>query len=367
MNYIGKDKKISFKFIDLFAGIGGFHIALKNLGGECVFASDINEECQKTYQINFDILPSGDITKVNLADIPKCDILCAGFPCQPFSISGKQKGFEDTRGNLFFNIIEIASTKDIPILFLENVKHLVHHDGGNTFKVIIRTLQESGYRVAWKVLNAMNFGLAQNRERLIIIASKRGLFNFNLIKQQNQTKIKDILDTDGDFEYLDKSEYTILNKKYWKKQISGLIFCGYRNKKIRIAGVRPDTIHLSRVHKQPNRIYHIDGSHPTIPSQESSGRFWIYDGLQVRKLTINECFRLMGFPDNYQKVSKTAPLYNQVGNSVAIPMIQAVGVQIIRQFFHTKDHLKIAGNKQEITQKKLDLPLFENQLSLFGE
>lgn len=132
---------------------------------------------------------------------------------------------------------------------------------------------------------------------------------------------------------MEKDEYTIIDKSLWKKQVSGLIFCGYRNKGIRKKGVRPNTEHLSRVHKQPNRIYHINGTHPTIPSQETSGRFWIYDDKHVRKLTINECFKLMGFPKEFKKVSTNGKLYNQIGNSVSIPMIEVVGKEIINQYF----------------------------------
>ncbi|MGX2967638.1 DNA cytosine methyltransferase [Ursidibacter sp. B-7004-1] len=328
-------------FIDLFAGIGGFHQALHNQGAKCVFASEWDSKCRETYQINFqEISPylfkdrfAGDITQVDLHTIPNHDILCAGFPCQPFSISGKQKGFEDTRGTLFFNILEIIKEKKPKVVFLENVKHLVHHDNGNTLKVILEQLEHLNYKTNWQVLNAKDFGLAQNRERIIIIASKKGYFDFSKIKVKKNTIIKDILD-DNNFEYLDPSEYTLLDKSLWKAQKSGLIFCGYRNKVIRTNGTRPDTIHLSRVHKQPNRIYHIDGTHPTLPSQETSGRFFIYDGIGVRKLTIDECYKLQGFPKEFRKNNQLSACYNQIGNSVAIPMIEAIYEQIMEQYFN---------------------------------
>jgi DNA (cytosine-5)-methyltransferase 1 len=319
-----------FKFIDLFAGIGGFRIALDNLEGECVFSSDIDLECQKTYQANFGELPFGDITKIDPENVPQHDVLCAGFPCQPFSICGLQRGFEDTRGTLFFNIMQIIKAQNPSIVFLENVKHLKHHDKGRTLEVIVETLQNEGYFVNWKVLNAKNFGLAQNRERIIIIGTKNKPFNFNKITTKKAVKIRDILETRDDFSYLNPEEYTILDRNLWKVQESGLIFCGFRNKSIRTKGTRPDTEHLSRVHKQPNRIYHIDGTHPTIPSQEVSGRFFIYDGEKVRKMTIKECFRLQGFPDDYKKISSNGNLYKQIGNSVAIPMIQAVGEELVK-------------------------------------
>jgi len=263
------------KFIDLFAGIGGFHTAFSNLGAKCVFASDIDEECRKTYKTNYKMEVQGDVAQINEKEVPDHDILCAGFPCQPFSICGKQKGFCDERGNLFFEILRIIKEKSPKVVFLENVRHLKDHDKGNTLKTIILELEKVGYKISWKVLNAKDFGTAQNRERIIIIGNKEKKFDFSKLEHQKPLFVKDILDSEGNFEYLEPSEYTIIEKSLWKKQSSGLIFCGYRNKDIRKAGVRPNTEHLSRVHKQPNRIYHINGTHPTIPSQETSGRFWI--------------------------------------------------------------------------------------------
>lgn len=328
------DRLKKIKIIDLFAGIGGIRIAFENVGAECIYSSEIEPNCRQTYFENFGEEPHGDITQINPKDIPSHNILCAGFPCQPFSISGKQRGFLDTRGTLFFNIMEIVKTKKPEVVFLENVKNLSKHDKGNTLKVIVKALEDESYSVRVKVLNAKDFGVPQNRERTIIVASRIGEFDFDQVKKDPiSVVIKDILSKNEDFEYLEPDEYTIIDKEHWKTQKSGLIFCGYRNKKIRTNGVRPNTEHLSRVHKQPNRIYYYEGTHPTIPSQELSGRFWIYDGNRVRKLTINECFRLMGFPDEFKKVSSTPHLYKQIGNSVAIPMIQAVSTQIMLQYF----------------------------------
>ena len=325
------NKNPKFTFIDLFAGIGGFRFALEELGGECVFSSEIDTECAKTYASNFGEYPSGDITKIKTAEIPKHTILCGGFPCQPFSISGKMKGFDDTRGTLFFNILEIVKDKQPEVVFLENVKHLKDHNGKKTLKTIIKHLEDLGYQTEWQLLNAKDFGLAQNRERIIIVGHKRKRFDFSKIKKEENKTIKDILDNEGNFEYLKPNEYTILPKSQWKTQLSGLIFCGYRNKSIRVNGTRPNTEHLSRVHKQPNRIYFIGGTHPTLPSQETSGRFWIYDGKKVRKLTLNECFKLQGFPEDFQKISNTGACYNQIGNAVAVPMIKGVAKQILLQ------------------------------------
>ena len=321
------------KFVDLFSGIGGFHTAFSNIGAECVFASDIDEECRKTYKKNYNLEVFGDINQINEKEIPDHDILCAGFPCQPFSICGKQKGFEDERGNLFFRLADIIKAKKPKIILLENVKHLKYHQKGTTLKTILSTLENIGYKTSWKILNANDFGIPQNRERIVIVAHKEKEFDFSKLKTKGGGKLKDFLEKEGNFEFLKENDYTILDKSLWKKQISGLIFCGYRNKDIRKKGVRPNTKHLSRVHKQTNRIYHTEGTHPTIPSQESAGRFWIYDGKKVRKLTINECFKLMGFSKKFKKISSKAKLYNQIGNSVSIPMIQAVGKEISNQYF----------------------------------
>lgn len=320
----------SFTFIDLFAGIGGFRIPLQWEGGKCVFSSEFNPEAQKVYEANYGEFPFGDITKIPLDAIPMHDVLCAGFPCQPFSISGKMKGFEDTRGTLIYNVFKIIEAKRPKVVFLENVKHLVYHDGGNTLKTILQGLENIGYSCAYKVLNASDFGVAQNRERIIIIASKNKKFDFSLINKRPKVYLKDILDDPEvtEFEYL-KEEYTILNDM--KMQPSGLIFAGYRNKNMRKAGVRPGTEHLSRVHKQPNRIYSIEGIHPAIPSQESSGRFWIYNGKTVRKLTLNECYKIMGFPSKFIRSKSISEQYRQIGNSVCVPMIHEIIKQIKSQ------------------------------------
>lgn len=322
-----------FKFVDLFAGIGGFRIALQDVGGKCVFSSEWDIQAQKTYFANYGEVPFGDITQRSTKNyIPNnFDVLCAGFPCQPFSISGKQKGFDDTRGTLFFDICEIISEKRPKVVFLENVKHLVHHDGGNTLRTILSKLEELGYMVSWKVLNGADFGVPQNRERIIIIGCTDKLFDFEKLPKLPKRPLSEFLDKDGDFEFLKPEEYTLIENPK-RQPDSGLIFAGYRNKSIRKAGVRPGTEHLSRVHKQPNRIYSIDGIHPTLPSQESSGRFFILlNDKRVRKLTINECWRIMGFPDNFIRVSSIGQQYRQLGNSVCVKMIEEIAKEIKRQ------------------------------------
>ncbi len=321
------------KYIDLFCGIGGIRLGMDAQNFECVFSSDINIECQRTYNENFGEQPFGDITQIDEKTIPDHDILCAGFPCQPFSISGKQKGFDDTRGTLFFDICRILKEKKPSVVFLENVKHLVHHDNGKTLQTILNKLEELGYKVSWKILNGSNFGVPQNRERIIIIGSKKNKFDFDKVKISPRKRLLDFLDQSGDFEYLSPTDYTLIENPK-QQPLSGLIFAGYRNKSIRKVGVRPGTEHLSRVHKQPNRIYSVYGIHPTLPSQEVSGRYFILTAdNRVRKLTINECWKIMGFPNTYKKISSIGEQYKQLGNSVCVPMIKAVASEIKNQFF----------------------------------
>lgn len=320
---------MSFKFIDLFAGIGGFRLALEANQGECVFSSEWDKNAQETYLNNFKDQPHGDITKIKATDIPDHDVLCAGFPCQAFSKSGKGLGFEDTRGTLFFDVLRIAKEKKPKVLFLENVANLLSHDNGNTFQVIKKSLEAIGYTVSYKVLNAKDYGLAQNRSRIIIIASHKE-FDFDKIKSSKSVKLADII-TSKDEDVLSKDKYTLLSEDLVKEQDSGLIFCGYLNKATRKVGVSKNSLHHSRTHKQPNRIYHIKGTHPTLSSQESSGRYWVYDGTKVFKLSLKDCYTLQGFPSHYKIHPVKTQAYKQIGNSVPVTMMTKIAKEIKKQ------------------------------------
>lgn len=321
-------------FIDLFSGIGGFRLGLEKAGFRCIFSSEIDKHCRIAYKKNFGKTPEGDITKFPLTDIPDHEILTAGFPCQSFSICGKRKGFADKRGDLFFRICEIIEFKKPKAIFLENVKYLIYHDGGATLNLMLSSLNDLGYHINFKILNSLHFGVPQNRERIVIIGAKKDKFNFNALdyKLNFNIKLLDFLDKKGEFEYLKNQEYTLINNPIQKKG-SGLFFVGYRNKGIWKKGVRPNTKHLSRVHRQPNRIYSALGIHPTIPSQEPSGRFFIYIPKQkkVRKLTIRECYRIMGFPDTFKIYEKKQEAYKQIGNSICVPMVYSIATQIKSQ------------------------------------
>lgn len=331
---------MSYRFIDLFAGIGGFRTGFENNDCKCVFSSEIDKHAGEMYKLNYSDDVYKDITKINEKEIPDHDILLAGFPCQPFSIAGEKKGFNDTRGTLFFDIERILKAKKPKTIILENVKHFKNHDKGNTLKVVLNSLEELGYTINWKILNAKDFGVPQNRERTIIVGSLNGVkFNFNKLEKKTPVHIKDILEEESDeFEYIDENEYTLIENP--KKQLSGLIFAGYRNKNIRTKGTRENTTHLSRVHKQPNRIYSSEGTHPTLSSQESAGRYFIYHNGRVRKLTIKECYRLMGFKDDFKLIGSKGKLYNRIGNSIVIPMVEEIAKHVKNQILDISDELK---------------------------
>ena len=320
---------MSFSYIDLFAGIGGFRLAFDSLGGECVFSAEIDSHACEMYEANFGTNPYCDITKLDANTIPDFDMLCAGFPCQAFSISGKKQGFLEARGTLFFDVARILKEKNPPVFILENVKNLIYHDGGNTFRTILNILVGLDYQVSWSVLNAKDYSVPQNRERVFIVGSKTRIFDFSKVEKTPCMSMRSILESNVS-EYLPESEYTLISNP--KQNESGLIFVGYRNKPMRQRGVRPNTKHLSRVHKQCNRIYSADGTHPTISSSETSGRYFIHDGIGVRKLTLNECYRLFCFPDDFIRTGAVTNQYRRVGNSVCVPVVKAIAKQMIEQF-----------------------------------
>ena len=215
-----------FTFIDLFAGIGGFRIPMQELGGKCVFTSEFNYWAQRSYEMNFGEVPFGDITKLDLNIVPKHEVLTAGFPCQPFSISGKMKGFEDTRGTLIYNVFQIIQKRQPKVVFLENVKHLIHHNDGTTLKTILKDLEELGYKVSWKLLNASDFGVAQNRERIIIIGHKDKKFDFTKLKTKPKLILKDILESSRRLRYQAITECTSHTTVRAVLAYSGSLSCG---------------------------------------------------------------------------------------------------------------------------------------------
>lgn len=303
--------------IDLFAGIGGIRWGFESAGFETVFANDFDRYCKLTYDLNFDEpkLIVGDITKIDIAKIPNnFDVLLAGFPCQPFSIAGYQKGFEDKgRGNLFFNILKIIKAKNPPALLLENVKNLKAHDGGNTFKVIEDALKMAGYKIKSAVLNSMEYGnVPQNRERIYIVGFK-SLEAFNSFEFPHKIKltksISDILEPE-------------VEEKYY-----------YENKplypKLKDAIKNHNTVYQwRRVYVRENK----KGVCPTLTANMGMGGHnvpIIRDKKGIRKLTPTECAKLQGFES--LKLPKELPdsaLYKQFGNSVSVPVIRRIANRI---------------------------------------
>lgn len=320
---------MNYSFIDLFSGIGGFRLGLMQAGFNCVFSSEMNEAAKETYLANFNELPYGDITLMSrdeIEQLPDFSVLAGGFPCQPFSISGRQEGFEDeTRGTLFFNIMEIVRIKKPEVVFLENVAHLVHHDRGNTFKVIKQTLEDEGYIMNSKVIDSSEFGVPQHRKRIFIVATKQEGFMFPE-RERTVTSLREISE-DTIHTYLDPEAYTLIENP--KVSPNGMKFVGYLNKNTRKKGVRDGTLHLSRSHRQINRIYDINHIHPTLTSSETSGRYYVLDDVGVRKLTLTECYRLQGFPEDFLRNESIAQAYRQIGNSVSVPVITAISKKIL--------------------------------------
>lgn len=321
-----------FKFIDLFAGIGGFRIAMQNLGGKCVFTSEWDEKAKKTYEANFGEVPFGDITKPQTkAFIPDgFDVLCAGFPCQAFSIAGKRGGFEDTRGTLFFDVAEIIKKKQPKAIFLENVKGLRNHDKGNTLKTILNVLRNDlGYFVPEpQILNARDFGLAQNRERIFIVGFRKDMrvqefeypkgskkkVSFEDVKEKSPVSVK---------YYLSDTYLNTLIKHKARHASKGNGF-GYE--------IIPDdgtanAVVCGGMGRERNLVYD-DRLKDFTPVTNIQGEV---NRQGIRKMTPREWARLQGFPDNFVIPVADASAYKQFGNSVAVPAIQATAKEIVKR------------------------------------
>jgi len=322
------DKKLTnIKFIDLFAGIGGFHYALSSVGAECVFASEWDAFAADTYTQNFNLKPQGDITKIPVNEIPSHDILCGGFPCQAFSISGKQKGFEDIRGTLFFDIARIVDYHKPKVLLLENVKNLSQHDGGKTLKIIEKTLKNLHYTVFHKVLNASNFGLPQNRERIYIVAFRNDIKSntFTFPKPPNPPVcLLDIIENSPtNAKIIERNDIEIYKEYIPQKNIFDEMT--FLNKPIQIGKVNKGG--------QGERIYHPLGHAITLSAYGggvgSKTGLYLIDG-KIRKLSPRECARIQGFPDSFILNKSDAQSYKQFGNSVAIDVLQNILLEITK-------------------------------------
>ena len=304
------------KAIDLFCGIGGFHYAVASFGGKVVFASEVDKKTANIYAQNFKLAPQDDITTIEATAIPDHDILCAGFPCQPFSISGKQQGFEDTRGTLFFDIARIAKAKQPKILLLENVYQLEAHDCGRTLSVILNTLESIGYDVYYKIMNSADFGFPQNRKRIYIVGFRKdmGITHFEFYAPSPMVEhkyVKDIVCKQGVDKYvINRSDITINTD-------DASMEC--TTKTLRIGSIAKG--------RQGERIYSPKGKAITLTANGGGigAKCGIYkiDG-KIRKLTPRECARLQGFPESFKIPTSDNVAYTTFGNAVDVCMVQLI-------------------------------------------
>lgn len=314
-------KEFAFTFIDLFAGIGGMRIAFENNGGDCVYSNEWNKYSQQTYFANFGEQPDGDITKVDARIIPNHDILVAGFPCQPFSIAGVSKkqsmgrstGFEDkTQGTLFFDVCRIVKAKRPKAFMIENVKNLKSHDKGNTFKVIMESLDELNYQVFYAILDGQNY-VPQHRERILIVGFDRERygnaidFRFDISPVNPKPVMRDILECQPDDRYTLSDKLWIYLQNYAAKHKAAGNGFGY--------GIaNPDG-----VSRTLSARYYKDGSEILIAQHEKN----------PRRLTPRECARIQGFPDSFKLVVSDTQAYKQFGNSVVVPLMTDVAGLIV--------------------------------------
>lgn len=310
-----------YKFIDLFCGIGGFRLALEEKGLECAFSSDIDKTVQQTYYKNFKETPFGDIAEVPEKKIPPHDILCAGFPCQPFSISGNRQGINDDRGRLFYEIIRIANYHQPYVLLLENVKNILTIDGGNVIKSIEHKLSDIGYEVHRHVLNASHFGVPQARERVYFVCLRKDTkSDYKLSYKPPEPSLKkifldDILEKNPDENLFINRDDIVVDLSERRKEL----------KPIRIGHVNKGG--------QGERIYSPNGHAITISAYGGGvgAKTGLYlDNGRVRKLSVNECKSVMGFPKSHQ-LAEGRGAYQQLGNAVIPAMIS-----------HVYDSIKVA-------------------------
>lgn len=326
-----------FTFIDLFAGIGGFRMAMQNLGGKCVFSSEWDAQAQKTYLLNYGEVPFGDITKESVKSyIPdNFDVLCAGFPCQAFSLAGKRLGFEETRGTLFFDVAEILRRKRPKAFFLENVKGLLIHDKGKTIQTILKVLREDldYYVPEPQIVNAMNFGVPQHRERVYIVGFR---------KDQNVSEFTYPTPTDTTKTFADVKEEEVVSAKYYlSTQYIKTLVAHKERHAAKGNGFGYEVVHDDEVAnaivvggmgRERNLVldYRLTDFTPVTRIKGEVNR----EGL--RRMTPREWARLQGYPDNFVIKVSDASAYKQFGNSVAVPAIQATANEIIKRINLTK-------------------------------
>lgn len=298
-------KEYKFTYIDLFSGIGGFHAAADALDGKCLFSSEIDRDAQRAYEANYGIKPHGDITQIATKDIPNHDILFAGFPCQPFSIIGNRLGFDDLRGTLFFHIARILKEKSPPMFVLENVKQLSTHNKGKTFETILDELNSLGYKVFHKILNALDYGLPQKRERTIIVGFKDKSIDFKFPQKQEMMPLKDILENNNDIDDKYFASDAIVEKRQKNHNSKYDLAIWHENKSGNIS------------------------SYPYSCALRAgaSYNYLLVNG--IRRLTSRELLRLQGFGDDFKIVCSDGQTRKQAGNAVPVNMIKAVIQEVL--------------------------------------
>ena len=297
------------KTLDLFAGVGGVRTGMERAGFDTVYGNDVEPKCKLTYDLNFKPgLTVGDIQQIDIDSLPDFDVLTGGFPCQPFSISGKRLGFNDTRGTLFFRIAEILHERKPSMFLLENVKMLYHHDGGKTFGVIQDVLQDLGYHIHYDILNALDYGIPQNRERVFIVGFREDVpFKFPK-KQKLELSVKDLLEDDVDERFFIRSDH-----KHYEKISQGV--------------TDPDKVYQWRwsyVRENKKNVC------PTLLASYMQPTL-VKTDKGIRGITPREGFRLQGFPDTYELPDvNDKVLMHQVGNSVCINVVEAIAKEMYK-------------------------------------
>lgn len=323
-----------YKFIDLFAGIGGFRIALEGEDCECVFSSEIDKYAKETYKENFGEYPSGDLTKIKSSEIPDFDILCAGFPCQPFSIAGKRLGFEDSRGTLFFEVARVLKEKKPKAFILENVKGLVNHDEGKTIKAIENILDDLGYDFSYKVLNALDYGVPQNRERWYCVGFKKSLkvtFNNDCNDRLN-------------FRFPEARELSVFLEDIVEENVEGYD-CTKRAlenidlhlpKFIEKKGINNERLIIANEIRPSRCSFKNNGITPCLTAKMGTGGNNVPVIVNYgRKFTEKECLKIMGFPEDYKIKANFHQSYKQIGNSVAVTLVGELASELVRILKYT--------------------------------
>lgn len=332
-------KETRFTFIDLFAGIGGFRIGSQTRGGNCVFSSEFDKFAQETYAFNYGEMPFGDITTIKEQFIPDHDLLLAGFPCQPFSYSGRTEGFEDkTRGTLFFDVLRILEAKKPKVALLENVKGFKSHDKGNTMHIALNALDEAGYNTCWTILNSYDYGVPQYRERWYCVAIRKDLdfSSFEFPDQRDRTtKLKDIIDTKCEDSSLSLNTFELEriryhfdnNHKVERVQHDNSMYAPHTKKgrhgvysySKNDGSLRFHVGDIAKTQIQEAFYACLETYSPTIIANRVP-KLWDIE----RKLSVTESSRLQGFPESFKFSVSNAQSYKQLGNSVTVPVIEAL-------------------------------------------